>query len=50
MTSKTTAASSTPPLTTFWKFWSMPMMLMPRLMTPMSTAPMMTPGTVPTPP
>ena len=50
MTSKITAASRTMPLTTFWKFWSIPITLMPRLMTPIRTAPMITPGTVPTPP
>ena len=49
-TSKTTAPSSTRPLTTFCRLESMPTMFMPWLMTPISTAPMIMPDTLPTPP
>ena len=49
-TSKITAASRTRPLTTFCRFWSIPMILIPKFRTPISNAPMITPGTVPVPP
>ena len=49
-TSKITAASRTRPLTTFCRFWSIPMILIPKFSTPISNAPMITPGTVPVPP
>ena len=49
-TSKMTAAKSTAPFTTFCRFWSTPMMLMPKLRTPIKMAPTITPGTVPVTP
>ena len=49
-TSNTTATSRTPPLTTYCQESPMPMMDMPMLITPSSSAPMTTPPTVPLPP
>ena len=49
-TSKITAASRTRPLTTARRIWSIPMILIPKFSTPISNAPMITPGTVPVPP
>ncbi len=49
-TSKITAARRTAPLTTFCMLASTPISDIPRLITPISTAPTITPGTVPIPP
>ena len=49
-TSKITAARRTTPFTTFCMLASTPISDIPRLITPIRTAPTITPGTVPIPP